>query len=125
MIVPSGALTLCTVRSASTTITVAGTKTIRGALALSHTAERDGRLRFGGRCEPSSCGLWLSRGSLFERREFSMAGALVKHPQGDLLIDTGFGRHIDEQFRTLPFIVRAITFYSLWRPAADQLRDVG
>jgi N-acyl homoserine lactone hydrolase len=62
---------------------------------------------------------------LFERREFSMAGALVKHPQGDLLIDTGFGRNIAEQFRTLPFMVRAITFYSLWRPAADQLRDVG
>lgn len=64
-------------------------------------------------------------GSLFERRDFSMAGALVKHPQGDLLIDTGFGRHIDEQFRTLPLTLRAITFYSLWRPAADQLKDVG
>jgi hypothetical protein len=34
-------------------------------------------------------------GSLLERREFSMAGTLVKHPQGDLLIDTGFGRDID------------------------------
>lgn len=49
-------------------------------------------------------------GSLFERREFAMAGALVRHPKGDLLIDTGFGRNIDEQFRTLPFTVRAITF---------------
>jgi hypothetical protein len=28
-------------------------------------------------------------GSLFERRDLSMAGALVKHPKGDLLIDTG------------------------------------
>ena len=28
-------------------------------------------------------------GSLFERREFAMAGALVRHPEGDLLIDTG------------------------------------
>src|SRR5215471_18552647 len=37
-------------------------------------------------------------GSLFERRDFSMAGTLVKHPQGDLLIDTGFGRNIAEQF---------------------------
>lgn len=42
-------------------------------------------------------------GSLFERREFSMAGALVRHPKGDLLIDTGFGRDIDKQFRTLPW----------------------
>lgn len=64
-------------------------------------------------------------GSLFERRDFAMAGALVKHPKGDLLIDTGFGRNIAGQYRTLPFAVRAITFYSLWRPAADQLRDAG
>lgn len=32
---------------------------------------------------------------MFERREFSMAGTRVKHPQGDLLIDTGFGRDVD------------------------------
>jgi hypothetical protein len=49
-------------------------------------------------------------GSLFERREFSMAGTSVKHPQGDLLIDTGFGRNIAEQFRTMPLMFRAITF---------------
>ena len=64
-------------------------------------------------------------GSLFERRDFSMAGALVKHPQGDLLIDTGFGRNIDEQFHTMPFMFRAISFYSLWQPAADQLSAAG
>jgi len=64
-------------------------------------------------------------GSLFERRDFAIAGALVRHPQGDLLIDTGFGRHFPEQFQTMPFIMRAITFYSLWQPAADQLLAVG
>ena len=64
-------------------------------------------------------------GSLFERRDFSMAGALLKHPKGDLLIDTGFGGHIDEQFHALPPIFRAITFYSLWQPAAEQLRAAG
>jgi glyoxylase-like metal-dependent hydrolase (beta-lactamase superfamily II) len=124
-----GSGTSCTARAVPAHIfasTVAGTKTIRRDLAHSHTAERDGRLRFGGGCEPSSCGVWLSRwGALVERREFSMAGTLVKHPKGDLLIDTGFGRNIAEQFRTLPFMVRAITFYSLWQPAADQLRDIG
>lgn len=61
-------------------------------------------------------------GSMFERREFSMAATLVKHPKGDLLIDTGFGRNIDQQFRSMPFIFRAITFYSLWQPAVDQLK---
>jgi glyoxylase-like metal-dependent hydrolase (beta-lactamase superfamily II) len=61
----------------------------------------------------------------FDRREFSMAGTLVTHPRGNLLIDTGFGRHIDEQFATLPLIFRAITSYSLWQPAVDQLRAAG
>jgi len=64
-------------------------------------------------------------GSFFDRREFSMAGTLVTHPRGNLLIDTGFGRHIDEQFATLPLIFRAITSYSLWQPAADQLKAAG
>jgi len=64
-------------------------------------------------------------GSLFEQRDFSMAGTLVKHPKGDLLIDTGFGRNITEQFRTMPWRVRVITFYSLWQPAVDQLRAAG
>jgi glyoxylase-like metal-dependent hydrolase (beta-lactamase superfamily II) len=63
---------------------------------------------------------------LFEHRDFSMAGVLVKHPKGDLLIDTGLGRHIDEQFRTLPAVLRAtITSYSLWLPAAEQLKVRG
>ena len=64
-------------------------------------------------------------GSLFERREFSMAATLVRHPQGNLLIDTGFGRNIDRQFRGLPLVFRSITFYSLWQPAADQLGAAG
>jgi len=72
-----------------------------------------------------SAGYGYSGGSWFERREFAMAGALVRHPKGDLLIDTGFGRHIDEQFRTMPSGFRAITSYSLWEPAADQLREAG
>jgi glyoxylase-like metal-dependent hydrolase (beta-lactamase superfamily II) len=64
-------------------------------------------------------------GSLFERRDFSIAGTLVKHPKGDLLIDTGFGRNIADQFSTMPFMLRTVTFYRLWQPAADQLRAAG
>jgi hypothetical protein len=41
-----------------------------------------------------------------------MAGALVRHPQGDLLIDAGFGRNINDQFRTLPWILRVVTPYA-------------
>jgi len=64
-------------------------------------------------------------GSFFDRREFSMAGTLVKHPRGDLLIDTGFGGRIDEQFRTMPWTFRTWTFYKLWQPAVDQLKAAG
>src|SRR6516165_9820612 len=64
-------------------------------------------------------------GSFFDRREFSMAATLVRHPQGDLLIDTGFGRHIDEQFHTMPLLFRAWTFYSVSRPAVDQFMAAG
>jgi hypothetical protein len=32
-------------------------------------------------------------GSFFDKREFAMTAVLVKHPAGDLLIDTGFSRH--------------------------------
>ncbi|MGO9020120.1 MAG: MBL fold metallo-hydrolase [Syntrophobacteraceae bacterium] len=64
-------------------------------------------------------------GSFFERRDFSMAGTLVKHPQGDLLIDTGFGRNINERFRSMPLLFRAMTFYKLWQPAVDQLEAAG
>jgi len=63
-------------------------------------------------------------GLFFDRRDFSMAGALVKHPKGDLLVDTGFGRQFEEQFRTLrPWILREITSYSQWQPAADQIES--
>src|SRR5262249_15813074 len=48
-----------------------------------------------------------------------------KHPKGDLLIDTGFGRDFPQQFQTLPLMLRAVTFYSLWHPAADMLKAAG
>jgi hypothetical protein len=50
---------------------------------------------------------------------------LVKHPRGDLLINTGSGRRIVEQFATKPPRFLAITFYRLWRAAADPLRETG
>jgi N-acyl homoserine lactone hydrolase len=65
------------------------------------------------------------RGSLFERRDSSIAAALVKHPQDDLLIDTGFGGNIGEQFAILPLMLRAVTFCSLWQPGADLLTVAG
>jgi len=66
------------------------------------------------------------RGGTFgDRRDFSMAGALVKHPRGDLLIDTGFGRDIDAQFQLMPLPFRLATSYDRGRPAVDQLLTAG
>jgi len=55
-----------------------------------------------------------------------MAGTLVKHPMGDLIIDTGFGRDFPAPFRTLhPWVLRAITSFALWQPVVDQLETAG
>jgi len=64
-------------------------------------------------------------GSFFDRRNFSMAGTFVRHPKGNLLIDTGFGRHIDEQSKTLQLSLRMIMSYDLFQPAVDQLEAAG
>jgi len=64
-------------------------------------------------------------GSVFDRRDFYIGAALIKHPQGDLLVDAGFGRDIAQQSSTMPRYFQAITKYELWKPAADQLDAAG
>lgn len=64
-------------------------------------------------------------GSLFEMRDFTMTAVLVQHPRGDVLIDAGFGRRIDEQIRELPFLLRLLARYEVWTPVADQLAVSG
>ena len=59
-------------------------------------------------------------GSVFDRRDFYTGAALIKHPQGDLLADAGFGRDIARQSATMPRYFRAITRYQLRsRPPAS------
>jgi glyoxylase-like metal-dependent hydrolase (beta-lactamase superfamily II) len=64
-------------------------------------------------------------GSFSDQREFSMAALLIRHPRGDLLVDTGFGRGIDEQFRLMPWPFRVATSYRRDRSAAEQLDAAG
>jgi glyoxylase-like metal-dependent hydrolase (beta-lactamase superfamily II) len=64
-------------------------------------------------------------GSFRDKREFTVSAVLVRHPQGDLLIDTGFGRDIDEKFALMPFWFRAVTNYTKLEPAAAQLDHAG
>ena len=59
-------------------------------------------------------------GSFSDKREFAMSAVLVKHPKGDLLIDSGFGSNIDAQFAQMPLLFRWGTSYEKRTPAAVQ-----
>jgi glyoxylase-like metal-dependent hydrolase (beta-lactamase superfamily II) len=72
-----------------------------------------------------SAGFAYRGGSFTDRRDFAMTAVLVKHPRGDVLIDTGFGRDIDAHFAAMPFAFRAITSYERGRSAAEQLDASG
>lgn len=66
------------------------------------------------------------RGGAFgDHRDFAMTAALVTHPRGDLLIDTGLGRAIDEQLALMPFWFAAAAPYRRGTPAADALDAAG
>lgn len=64
-------------------------------------------------------------GSFSDKRDFTMSAALVRHPSGDLLIDTGFGRGIDAQFAAMPLGFRLATGYTRGRAASEQLDSAG
>ena len=64
-------------------------------------------------------------GSFGDERDFAMTAVLVKHPRGDLLIDTAFGRDIDAHFQSMPFMFRVATSYERTRSAAEQLDAAG
>jgi N-acyl homoserine lactone hydrolase len=64
-------------------------------------------------------------GSFRDKREFAVSAVLVRHPRGDLLIDTGFSRDIDAKFERMPFWFRAVTDYTMLEPAAAQLDRAG
>ncbi|UPG84053.1 MBL fold metallo-hydrolase [Luteibacter aegosomatis] len=60
-------------------------------------------------------------GSWTEKRAFAATGVLVRHPKGDLLIDTGFGRHVEQQLRLLPSLQQSP--HRLGTPIIDQLGE--
>lgn len=64
-------------------------------------------------------------GSPFDERVFGMGGILVRHPQGLLLFDSGFGAQVDEHFKTIPPLMQAVSKYEKETPVAMQLRAAG
>ena len=75
---------------------------------------------------PASAAFAFRGGGWRDAREFTMSGLLVRHPRGDLLFDTGFGRDIDQQARTaLPWLMRIASGYRKGTPVADRLAAAG
>lgn len=65
----------------------------------------------------------VSGGSFRERRDFAATAVLVRHPMGDLMIDAGFGCHVDDHVRMLARAERAP--YVRTHTAREQLDAVG
>lgn len=61
-------------------------------------------------------------GSFFDKRDFAMSAVLVKHPKGNLLIDTGFGNKIKKHFQSMPLYFRMTTDFQPGTSAAAQLK---
>lgn len=64
-------------------------------------------------------------GSFGEPRTFAQTALLVRHPRGDLLIDTGLGVHAREHFARTSFQMRATTELMVRTPAIEHLRRGG
>lgn len=62
-------------------------------------------------------------GSWNDTRHFASTAVLVHHPKGNLLIDTGFGKNVDEHLKLIPSIQRSP--HSKGTPAVDQLASGG
>jgi glyoxylase-like metal-dependent hydrolase (beta-lactamase superfamily II) len=62
-------------------------------------------------------------GSFRDKRQFAATAVLVEHPQGDLLVDAGFGARVAEHVAMLPRFTRAP--FQATRTAGEQLDDSG
>lgn len=60
-------------------------------------------------------------GSWSAAREFVFTAVLVRHPQGDILFDSGLGLEIDAQYEEMPAYLQPLTAYRDTSPAIEQL----
>lgn len=64
-------------------------------------------------------------GKFGDKRIFGVGGILVRHPQGTLLFDAGFGPDFEEHVKTAPLLLRLASKPQGGVPVADQLRAAG
>ncbi|MEU1480889.1 MBL fold metallo-hydrolase [Streptomyces sp. NPDC005760] len=62
-------------------------------------------------------------GSFRDKRRFAATATLLRHPQGDLLIDAGFGSHVAAHIQSLPRMEQAP--YQVTSTASEQLTASG
>lgn len=72
----------------------------------------------------SKAGLAFRGGDLSEERVFAMGVIVVKHPQGNLIIDAGFGSEIDAHFATTPELMQRTSKYQAGRTVVEQLPQI-
>jgi N-acyl homoserine lactone hydrolase len=73
----------------------------------------------------SRAALTFNGGSWSDIRHLAMTALLVRHPKGNLLIDAGAGKNVDDQVKLMPTIQRLTTDYTKAVPAAAQLAAGG
>lgn len=64
-------------------------------------------------------------GGFTDERAFGMDPVLIEHPRGDLLIDSGFGRDVEQHFRTTPKLMQWTADYEEEITVADRFADAG
>lgn len=75
---------------------------------------------------PSVAAFAYRGGGWRDARDFTMSAILVRHPRGDLLFDSGFGRDIDRHARdSMPLLMKLTSRYVKGTPAAAQLAREG
>lgn len=69
--------------------------------------------------------LFAYRGGGFEPRPFGMDVFVVRHPQGTLLFEAGFGRHLHEHLQSVPWLMRVLSKVQPATPLDAQLKAAG
>ncbi|WP_017222693.1 MBL fold metallo-hydrolase [Moritella dasanensis] len=78
-----------------------------------------------GQSAGSSEGLIVSGGEWFKKRQLVHNAVLIQHERGDLLIDTGLGRNVDDQVAVMGWLDQQLLAYTKAVPAVDQLQQQG
>ena len=70
-------------------------------------------------------GFMLAGGSMFTPAKAMHNAVFIRHPKGNLLIDTGIGKDVDEQYKDMPLWSQPIFAYTRGTSAGDTLQSKG